>query len=163
MCGLARHCSVRAVTDALKRFGESWLPRLNSGARTVLEHAPSSGKMGLHTAIADKFVTGLGYSGIAFNWELLDASADATGARSAFAEITNALTNDISSYGQPWLEQEEAQRCAHEFLDAFDPATRTFVSNRYDGLWNPIAGKPVEWGFVGFDDTVIALLLITEP
>ena len=149
-----------SVSEALARFGDRWLPRLNSGAKTMLHHGPLPGETGIHSAIADAFVVIHGYSPIGFNWELLDASPDASGPRSALTQLRDAMANAISNPNKAWLGAEKADRCASEFLGAFDPATRTVVSNRYDGLWNPIAGKSVEWGFVAFDDLRIALLLI---
>lgn len=150
------------MSEVLERFGNRWLARLNNGARTVFEHAEMHEERGLHSAVADDFVAGLGMKPIGFNWELLDASREASGPRSAFAQLAQALSNDISNPSKEWLGATEAERCAFDFLQAFDQATLTFVSNRYDGLWNPISGASVEWGFVGFDARHIALLLIAE-
>lgn len=116
---------------------------------------------GAPAATADGFLSGLGMTAIGYNWELLDASSEADAPRSALAELTSALSRDINSPNRPWLAPDAAALCAKGFLGAFEPWSRTVVSNRYDGLWNPISGAAVEWGFVGFDDQAIALLLIT--
>ncbi|MCK0129543.1 hypothetical protein [Erythrobacter sp. F6033] len=148
--------------DPLRQFKADWLERLNSGARTVVETSSRDGENGLYSGVADSFVSGLGYKPIGFNWELLDPSADPESPRSAIAEITSALAGNISNPSQDWLDVATARQCAIQLLEAFDRTALTVVSNRYDGLWNPISGAPVEWGFVLFDNANIALLLITE-
>ena len=115
-----------------------------------------------HTAIADAFVCAQGFSAIRFNWELLDAGALPPASRSAFGEISTALSGKLSNPNTPWLERGEAEQCAGDFLKLFDPQYCTIVSNRYDGLWHPISGAGVEWGFVGFDNGFAALLLLCE-
>lgn len=150
------------MNKALTQFEGKWLRRLNMGAQTVLHHGMTPSGAGLHSAVADAFVEGLGYSPIGFNWELLDPNAPSDQSRSARAEVTRALANDISNPSQEWLGEATAIQCADDLLSAFDPTTLTVVSNRYDGLWNPISGASVEWAFVCFDDSQIALLLITE-
>lgn len=149
------------MNGRLERFGEKWLGRLNEGARTTFSFRDLE-ETGLHSAVADRFVADLGMKPIGFNWELLDTSPGAQRPRSAFAQLVEALTHDISNPARPWLGREEAEECARDFLGAFDPGTRTVVSNRYDGLWNPISGAGVEWGFVASDGDQIALLLITD-
>ena len=137
------------MSEGLEQFRHHWLGRLNEGVRTAFEFAERSGAIGLHSTIADEFVVSLGLSGIGFNWELLDASPEASGERAALTQLSEAI------------RQPQAQGVGCD-VNAFDPASCTIVSNRYDGLWNPISGAPVEWGFVCFDDHRIALLLITE-
>ncbi|MEM6475761.1 MAG: hypothetical protein AAF687_06305 [Pseudomonadota bacterium] len=144
----------------LEAFGAKWLPVIEPGARVMFEYAKLESLSGIHTSIADGFVERLGLKPIGFNWELLDANADASEPRCALGEMTQALAHDISNPSRDWLSRQTAQEAAQEFLEAFDPATRTLVSNRYDGLWNPIAGAAIEWGFVGYDDEQIALLLL---
>lgn len=161
MSGLARHCLARAVDSAFERFEADWLPRLNQGACTLFKYGEAASGAGLHSGVADEYVSGLGLKPIGFNWELLDACADAEKPRSAIGEITAAIANEISNPSKKWLGQAEAHKCARDLLKAFDPASLTVVSNRYDGLWNPISGASVEWGFVLFDTRHIALLLIT--
>ncbi len=141
-------------------FADKWLPTLNNGAKAVVRHAAVATQPTGHAKTADEFVQSLGFAAIGYNWELLDAGAEPSEPRSALKELHSALAQDIDNPNRPWLTDDVAARCAREFLDLFDPASRTIVSNRYDGLWNPIAGGAVEWGFVGFDEQVIALLLI---
>ena len=150
------------MSEALARFEARWLPRLNAVFRTLFHQGMTPPDAGLHSAVADNFVRELGYTPIGFNWELLDAHGDAQSPRSALGEMTKALASDISNPSREWLGQEIARICAQDLLSAFDSNTMTVVSNRYDGLWNPISGAEVEWGFVCFDDKYIALLLITE-
>lgn len=150
------------MSEALSRFEAKWLSRLNEGARTAFHHGLTSSDAGLHSAVADAFVEELGYSAIGFNWELLDANAPPDKSRSAIGELTKALANDISNPSRGWLGEATARACAQDLLSAFDSTTLTVVSNRYDGLWNPISGASVEWGIVCFDDRHIALLLIAK-
>ena len=154
------------MTDAFARFEANWLPRLQArlqaDAKVAFHHGPLPALAGIHSAVADAFVEQHGLQPIGFNWELLDASAAADEPRSALGEMAKALKDNIAQPGKRWLGEQAAQDCASDFLAALDPATRTVVSNRYDGLWNPISGAPVEWGFVGFDDRHAALLLIAS-
>lgn len=162
MCASALPCLARAVGDALDQFEADWLARLNSGAKTVFKYAPRQGGSGLHSSVADAFISDLGFKAISFNWELLDASGDRASPRSALGELKSAIENDISNPSKEWLGERAAINAASQLLTAFDQPSLTVVSNRYDGLWNPIAGQAVEWGFVLFDKDTIALLLITE-
>lgn len=150
------------MSDALSQFEEKWLSRLNDGARTTFRRGMTPSDAGLHSAVADTFVEGVGCSPIGFNWELLDANAPSGRPRSAIGELTQALAHDISNPSKEWLGETVALECAQDLLSAFDRRTLTIVSNRYDGLWNPIAGAGVEWAFVCFDDKRIALFLIAE-
>jgi len=141
-------------------FERRWLDRLASGAK-VLSRAGEPGETAFtHASIADEFVNSLGLKPIGFNWELLDASAPADGVRSALGEMAKALGSDLHNPSKQWLAPDQATHCARDFLDMFDRNDLTVVSNRYDGLWNPIAGGEVEWGFVSFDRQRIALLLL---
>lgn len=150
------------MSTGLSEFELRWLDRLNQGAQTLFETREIDGAGGLHSAIADAFVSRLGMKPIGFNWELLDPGAAPGTPRSALSELTSALSNDISSFGKPWLDEADARQCALDFLAGFDPSSLTVVSNRYDGLWNPISGAEIEWGFVAFDRQAIALMLIRE-
>lgn len=150
------------MDDAFGQFAARWLPLLGTGARTLFHHRIGRIEPAPHSEIADGFIGGLGFQKIGFNWELLDASSGADGPRSAWAQMVQALAGDIANPAKPWLAQDDALACAGEFIALFDSGRRTLVSNRYDGLWNPISGAPVEWAFVGFDDKAIALLVITE-
>lgn len=116
----------------------------------------------VHTNIANDYVQSLGYRSIGYNWELLDAEADGQAPRSAIRQIAEALSHELSNPSKDWLPAQTASACASDFLALFDPAGLTVVSNRYDGLWNPIAGFGAEWCFVGFDEQCIAMLLLTE-
>jgi hypothetical protein len=148
------------VSSALEAFSANWRSILETGALVHIAHGPRAGFEGNHCQIADGFIGQLGMTPIGFNWELLDASAGEGERRSGTGELVNALTHKIDNPGQPWLEPEQARACAADFLQGFDPLTLTLVSNRYDGLWNPIAGASVEWGFVAYDADTIALLLL---
>ena len=150
------------MNSALAQFEARWLDRLNQGARTTFKYGKTESGAGLYSAVADAFVSRLGLKAIGFNWELLDASAGSDEPRSALGEITRALAGDIGNPSQDWLGEAAAGECAEDLLSAFDRSALTVVSNRYEGLWNPISGAAVEWGFVCFDDSDIALLLISE-
>lgn len=150
------------MNSALAQFEAKWLNRLNQGARATFKYGKTESGAGLHSAVADAFVSRLGFNVIGFNWELLDASAGRDEPRSALGEMTRALANDIGNPSQDWLGEAAAGECAEDLLAAFDRSALTVVSNRYDGLWNPISAAAVEWGFVCFDGNDIALLLISE-
>lgn len=150
------------MSKAAERFSAAWLATLNQGAAVEFHHAGGEVPLGLHTAIADDFMGELGFKRIGFNWELLDAAPEADGPRSAEHQLVEALSKDISNPSCPWLPLGEAERCARDLLSLFDPDTRTLVSNRYDGLWNPVSGAANEWAFVAFDSKLKALLLIAE-
>ena len=139
-----------------------WRPVLESGALVKFAYGPRSHEGGSHCDVADKFVGQLGLKQIGFNWELLDAGAPQGEPRSGIGELTKALTQDLANPSQPWLPEGEAFQCARQFISLFDQATLTLVSNRYDGLWNPIAGGSTEWGFLGFDDKQTVLLLLVD-
>lgn len=141
-------------------FAERWVRRLSDGAWVGFENGAPDPAAFIHSVVADGFVGSFGLKPIGYNWELLDPSGDAAAPRSALGELTSALSCDLANPNRPWLPEVEARRCAGDFLALFDPATRTIVSNRHDGLWNPIAGYAVEWGFVGWDQNRIALLLL---
>ncbi|MEL7188475.1 MAG: hypothetical protein AAGK17_02895 [Pseudomonadota bacterium] len=150
------------MSDPCEAFKEEWLPKLSSQARIAIEHGQIGALKGTHCDVADGFVSMLGLKPIGFNWELLDAAGDAGEPRSAFDQIVEALSHDIANPSRPWLPSGEAQRCARAFIELFEPSVITIVSNRYDGLWNPIAGAANEWGFVAYDAQRIALFLIAE-
>lgn len=143
-------------------FEDKWLPVLASRAMVCFRSGTPDPDAFTHAAIADQFVQSHQMSPIGFNWELLDADADRDKPRSALGELTKALSHDLANPSKDWLEQKTASQCAQEFLSLFEPAGRTIIANRYDGLWNPISGQAVEWGFVGFDQRKIALLLLAQ-
>jgi len=147
----------------VEAFHRTWMTKLNTGAKAVFGHGALPAHWTNYSVNADGIVESLGYTGIGFNWELLDAGADPSAPRSALGQIEQALLHALDNPSKPWLDPELAASCASDFVNLFDPAARTIVSNRYDGLWNPIAGAPVEWGFVGYDEELaLVLLLIGE-
>ena len=148
--------------DAPAAFIERWRPVLESGALVKFAYGPRGGQGGNHCQVADQLVATLGLKQIGFNWELLDASAPQDAPRSGRGELMKALTQNLANPSQPWLSEAQVRECTDEFLGLFDPASFTLVSNRYDGLWNPIAGGSTEWGFVGFDETLSVLLLLAD-
>ena len=143
-------------------FITRWRSTLETGALVHFAHGPCEVPGGNHCQIADTFVSALGLKPIGFNWELLDAGAPQDDVRSGVGEVRQALSFRLENPSLPWLPEAHAGECAQEFVGLFDPAHLTLVSNRYDGLWNPIAGGATEWGFVGFDADLIALLLLVE-
>lgn len=150
------------MSNKANAFAKRWRPVLESGALVHFAYGPRAEQSGNHCQVADQFVEALGLKTIGFNGQLLDSGAPEGEVRSGMGELVKAFTEDLVNPSQPWLSREDGQSCAREFLDLFDPATLTLVSNRYDGLWNPIAGGTTEWGFVGFDGEMIALLLLAE-
>lgn len=167
MCGSALLCSVRVVkqsqmSDKAQGFARRWRPVLESGALVHFAYGPRASGTGNHCEVADRFVDTLGLKTIGFNWQLLDPGAPQDEVRSGMGELVKAFTQNLVNPSQPWLSHGEGKACAREFLDLFDLHTLTLVSNRYDGLWHPIAGGATEWGFVGFDSDLIALLLLAE-
>ncbi|WP_298307108.1 hypothetical protein [uncultured Erythrobacter sp.] len=145
-----------------EEFISQWRDTLEKGALLHFSHGPRREHTGNHCQIADGFVTGQGMKPIGFNWELLDAGAPEGERRSGIGELVNALTHDLANPSHAWLPIGQARDCAKAFLSLFDLANLTLVSNRFDGLWNPIAGGAVEWGFLGYDHDQVALLLLAS-
>lgn len=148
------------MSEAAQAFIERWQPVLKNGALVKFAFGPRSEGPTNHCDIADQFVRTLGLKQIGFNWELLDAGAPQESPRSGKGEFLKALTTDLANPSQPWLSRSQADECANGFFSLFNPVTMTLVSNRFDGLWNPIAGGSTEWGFVGFDEAQVVLLLL---
>ena len=148
--------------EAESAFIERRRPVLESGALVKFAFGPRGSQSGNHCEVADQLVATLGLKQIGFNWELLDAAAPQDAPRSGKGELMKALTQNLTNPSQPWLSDAQANECASEFLGLFDPDTFTLASNRYDGLWNPIAGGSTEWGFVGFDEARVVLLLLAD-
>ena len=153
------------MSEALARldaFSAAWRKRLGAGSAEVrIEARPLEHPPGLHSACADAFVTDLGYQPIGCNWELLDAEAELDGARSARAALVEAFARHMVFAQEPWLGEADALAMGEDFLACFDPRTRQIVTNRMYFGWNPITSASLEWAFVAFDDTAIALLLAT--
>lgn len=150
------------MSEGPQAFIERWQPVLETGALVKFAYGPRADKGGNHCEVADQLVATLGLEQIGFNWELLDAAAPEGSARSGKGELMKAFTQNLANPSQSWLSDARANECASEFLDLFDAGTLTLVSNRYDGLWNPIAGGSTEWGFVGFDEAQVVLLLLAD-
>ncbi|MEP3051867.1 MAG: hypothetical protein ABJP48_03900 [Erythrobacter sp.] len=145
----------------LERFAADWRGALETGAGAVIQFAELEPNFAAPHAVADAFVKNAGFTPIGFNWEMLDASDSADGQRAAQTVISGALANNMVMPGVEWLGEKRALACAQAFLGAFNPAQRTVLSNRLEGLWNPISTAALEWAFTGFDDQKIALLLVT--
>ncbi len=146
----------------LGAFSAKWRERLSAESAEVRFTAQRlATPPGLHFACADAFVTALGYTPISGNWELLDAQADAGEPRSARAALVDAFRNNMVFPGETWLGEEAALAMAGDFLACFDSGTLQIVTNRMYFGWNPITAAAIEWAFVAFDDTAIALLLAT--
>ena len=103
----------------------------------------------------------LGLKTIGFNWELLDPEAAPGEPRSALGAIAGALECDMEFPQHNWLGKRQAAACAQDFIALFG-APCTIVSNRIDGLWNPISDARIEWAFVGFDQASAVLLLVAR-
>ncbi len=149
-----------AELQPLKAFRDRWRDALASRATFVFHCAEIDPSFDPPQQVADDFVAQFGFTPIGFNWEMLDAAPGASGARSAAVVIADAFARDMVLSKQDWLGEERALNCAKEFVAAFRPDRRTVLSNRFDGLWNPISPSTFEWAFVGFDDRKIALLLV---
>ncbi len=153
------------MSEALARldaFIAAWRERLCAGSAEVrIEARALDDPPGLHNACADALVTSLGYQPIGGNWELLDAEAAPDGARSARAALIEAFARDMVFSHEPWLGEADALAMGDDLLACFDARTRQIVTNRMYFGWNPITSASLEWAFVAFDDTAIALLLAT--
>ena len=146
--------------DALDRFIEAWREPLEQRAIVAFAWAKRAEDFRPHHEIADEFVQSHGFKSIGFNWEMLDGAPDASGPRAASQVIADALTKDMTT-GRDWLGAGAANQCASDFANAFNASSRTILSNRYDGLWNPITEASMEYALVGFDARAIALLVIS--
>lgn len=127
----------------------------------VFDVVPLSNVTGTHCDVADAAASGLGLKTIGFNWELLDAEGGFQDPRSALGTIAGALKSDMEFPQQSWLGADGSAACAQDFLALFN-TPRTILSNRLEGLWNPVSDARIEWAFVGFDDAHAALLLIAR-
>ena len=155
----------QGVSETLARldaFFAAWRERLCGNTAEVRFAAQAlEAPPGLHAATADSFVTGLGYQPIGGNWELLDPDAGPDGARSARAALVEAFSHNMVLSKQTWLGESDALAMAQAFLGCFDQGQCQIMTNRMYFGWNPITAASLEWAFVAFDDTAIALLLAT--
>ncbi len=142
-------------------FNAAWLNALEERARVIFEVMPMPDMLGNHCQVADAAAAKLDLNTIGYNWELLDAEGGIDGARSALGVIAGALENDMEYPRQTWLGADGAAACAQDFIGLFE-TPRTFVSNRLEGLWNPLTNARIEWAFVGMDGANAALLLIAR-
>ena len=145
----------------LESFIAIWRPRIAKHADLAFHCASLNEDYRAPHTIANGFVSEHGFTAIGFNWEMLDATPEADGERSAAHVISKALACNVERPQQIWLGEETANQCAEQLLGCFDPMQRTVLSNHFAGLWNPISGRSVEWAFVAMDDRAIALLLVT--
>jgi hypothetical protein len=153
---------VSATLARLDAFHEVWRERLaGHGAEVSFAAQPLAAPPGLHFRCADDFVTGLGFTAIGPNWELLDAEAAPDQPRSARAAFIEAFARNMVLPGQPWLGEADALIMGEGLLGCFDPRTRQIVTNRMYFGWHPITTAAIEWAFVAFDDSAVALLLAT--
>ncbi|MEL6238190.1 MAG: hypothetical protein AAFQ90_06310 [Pseudomonadota bacterium] len=157
------------MNEALKRlesFEKSWREPLQSCAQVAFHYRAREHTMGAPARVADDFVARCGYKSIGFHWELLDPLAERTGDRSALGAFEDALAKDLAMRTS-WLGSDRALECGREFLAAFEPPHLTLVTNHIvraagqSEAWTPISNATFEWAFVGFDDAIIALLLLT--
>lgn len=147
----------------LDAFAARWSERLCADSAVVrIEVSPLEKLPGLHTACADAFVTGLGYTPIGGNWELLDSDGAPDAPRSALAALGEAFARNMVYSSEPWLGEGDALAMGADLLACFDPASRQIVTNRMYFGWNPITDATFEWAFVAFDREAIALLLATD-
>ncbi|MEQ5787822.1 hypothetical protein J3454_07960 [Erythrobacter sp. NFXS35] len=156
---------MQGLGDTLARldaFRARWHLRLNADGGTVRIAADAlTTPPGLHASCADAFVTSLGLTPIGGNWELLDAEVGMEGPRSARAALVDAFAHNMVFAQQLWLGEDNALAMGEDFLACFDSVTRQIVTNRMYFGWNPITTASIEWAFVAFDDSTIALLLAT--
>ncbi len=151
-----------AALSGLAAFHAEWRAPVEDRARLVFEAKPRDGSPELHTAIADRFVSSLGYQPIGPHWEMLDDGADASVPRSAIAAFTDALGGSMTNSKDIWLGDARAAQCGRAFVECFTPGWRTILTNRIDLGWHPISPAEIEWAFVGFDNQKIALFMVTD-
>jgi hypothetical protein len=156
---------VSGTLDRLEAFIAAWRGPLESGAEVIFRARTLGGDGGAPVQVADRFVAEQGFKPIGFDWEMLDASAGADAPRSALGAFVDALAKDLAMRGE-WLGEARATECGRAFIGCFDPARATILANHIvrDGGksegWFPISTAPLEWAFIGYDDSAIALLLL---
>ncbi len=145
----------------METFVSRWIGKLEERARVVFEVVTLPEVTGTHCDVADAVAKGFGQKTIGFNWEMLDSEGGFQGPRTALGTIAGALEADMEYPKQTWLGADDAAACAQDFLALFN-TPRTILSNRLEGLWNPISDARIEWAFVGFDGAHAALLLLAR-
>lgn len=152
--------------ERLEAFRLAWRGALETYAQVVFETGARDDAGGTPVAIADRFVSRCGYTPIGFHWEMLDITADVAAPRSARGAFEDALSKDLVMRSD-WLGTHRALACAEAFIGAFKQPQVTLLTNhivrdggRSEG-WNPISDATLEWAFVGYDGSAIALLLLT--
>jgi hypothetical protein len=147
-------------------FAARWRTALEARARIIFKSGLLPDAGGNHCQIADAFVVSCGFAPIGYNWEMLDPEGGMADARSAIGVMAGAFAADLELPQTEWLGEVRAQACAADFVAMFDAAEaepRMILSNRLEGLWNPVSDARIEWAFVGFDASRIALLLAMTP
>lgn len=142
-------------------FIARWRDPLKEQAQVFFAHEPRGGSGANYCDVANDFVEDQGFDGIGFNWELLDTDGAPGDPRSAQQAFVDAFSHDMALPQTEWLGLAGARACAKDFRSVFDGRGPTIVSNRLGDLWNPLTSARIEWAFVGFDETRIALLLLT--
>lgn len=152
--------------ERLEAFIAAWRAPLETRAELFFEMRARGDAGGAPVQVADRFVSECGYKPIGFDWEMLDAAGEADAPRSAIGAFADALTKDLAMRGE-WLGEDRALECGRTFVGAFDPLGAIILTNhivrdagRSEG-WFPISSASLEWAFVGYDDSAIALLLLT--
>ncbi|WP_108789918.1 hypothetical protein [Erythrobacter sp. Alg231-14] len=140
-------------------FWAEWQRPLEDRAQIVFDEAITPQTTGTHCDIADAIMQAKGLKPIGFNWEMLDAFGGPDDTRSALGVIADALRADMEFPQQEWLGDHGAAACARDFVGLFE-GPKTVLSNRLEGLWNPVSDARIEWCFVGFDDVRAAVLLL---
>lgn len=150
----------------LEVFIEQWREPLSQKAE-VFFHSKAHSNFAVAPAnTANSFVAECGFASIGYHWEMLDGLAPVGGARSARGAFVDALSKDLGMKSD-WLGSVSALECAEQFIAAFETVQATILTNhivRMGGeseAWNPISNAELEWAFIGYDDSAIALLLLT--
>lgn len=150
----------------LDAFIEQWHEPL-AQKTDVFFHSKTRDEIAFAPAnVANLFVAECGFASIGHHWEMLDILATPQGARSARGAFVDALSKDLSMKSD-WLGAARALKCAEQFIGAFEPAQATVLTNHIvrkageSEAWNPISKAELEWAFVGYDDSAIALLVLT--
>lgn len=157
------------MNDAIARldaFIEQWRVPFEAKAEVFFRSEPRGDIAGAPAHIANSAIARSGFTPIGHHWEMLDTVAPPEGVRSARGALVDALSKDLGLQSE-WFGAERALICAEQFLEAFDPHQITVLTNhivRMGGeseAWNPITSAELEWAFVGYDDSAIAILVLT--